>query len=94
MAAIPTTVVFIDTAAAARDVCKPLLEAAADAADGGFDVRIALDLEGRDLGPSGQIAVVSVATSLHSVALFDFADRWHPSLFEGPKRNRCSLNPR
>jgi hypothetical protein len=70
--AVITTVKFIDNAADARDVCRPLLDAAADATPGGFDLRIAVDLEGWDLGPSGKIAVVSVATSQRSVALFDF----------------------
>ena len=65
---------FVDTAENSRAICAPLLEAAANSAPLSFDVRVALDLEGRDLGPSGAIAILSLATSQNDVALFDFAD--------------------
>lgn len=61
---------MIDTASDSRDVCTPLLNLAGDCTQ-----RIAVDLEGWDLGPGGKIGVVTLAVSDVEVYLFDFADR-------------------
>lgn len=80
---IPVPVV-VDDASASAVVCRRLLDrgadqssrpAATDSMSAAPAVRIAVDLEGRDLGPDGQIAIVTVAVSPSEVYLFDFADK-------------------
>ena len=60
---------LVDTVSASQAACKLILEAAAHG-----ELRVALDLEGRDLGPAGKIGIVTLAVSAAQVYLFDFAD--------------------